>query len=127
MIAGMKNACNILMACLPLPSGMKRTNTFCCKRPAWRKAFFYWFNGIELLFASEMKALWAAGVEKKLNERLLYNFITLGYTQNPSTLQKRRISKSYKLPAASLFTYNIHNKILHRNPIGSLQQPLMPL
>jgi len=70
------------------------------------KPFFYCFNGTELLFASEMKALWAAGVEKKINETLLYNFITLGYTQNPSDPAETAYQQIYKLPAASFFIYN---------------------
>jgi asparagine synthase (glutamine-hydrolysing) len=74
------------------------------------KPFFYWFNGTELLFASEMKALWAAGVEKKINERLAYNFITLGYTQNPADPAETAYQQIHKLPAASFFTYNIHHK-----------------
>jgi len=73
------------------------------------KPFFYCFNGTELLFASEMKALWAAGVEKKINETLLYNFITLGYTQNPSDPAETAYQQIYKLPAASFFIYNNRN------------------
>ena len=37
----------------------------------------------QLLFASEMKALWAAQVPKWLNGTMVLNYLTLGYTQNP--------------------------------------------
>lgn len=36
-----------------------------------------------LIFASEMKALWAAGVPKQLNNTFILNYLTLGYVQNP--------------------------------------------
>jgi asparagine synthase (glutamine-hydrolysing) len=69
------------------------------------KPFYYWFNGQELVFASEMKALWAAGIEKQVNEKLLFNFITLGYTQNPANAMETAYAQIHKLPAASWFTY----------------------
>jgi asparagine synthase (glutamine-hydrolysing) len=47
------------------------------------KPFFWHYNKNGFLFASEMKALWAAGVERKPNLKLLFNFITIGYTDNP--------------------------------------------
>ena len=35
------------------------------------------------IFASEMKALWAAGAPKRLNGTMVLNYVTLGYVQNP--------------------------------------------
>ena len=37
----------------------------------------------QFLFASEIKALLASGVQKEINQTMLLNFITLGYVQNP--------------------------------------------
>jgi asparagine synthase (glutamine-hydrolysing) len=74
------------------------------------KPFYYWFNGQELLFASEMKALWAAGIEKQVNEKLLFNFITLGYTQNPRNPRETAYREIYKLPAGSFFNYALHGQ-----------------
>lgn len=74
------------------------------------KPFYYWFNGQELLFASEMKAFWAAGIEKRINEQLLFNFITLGYTQNPANPMETPYRHVYKLPAASFFTYTLRKQ-----------------
>ncbi|MEI9909904.1 MAG: hypothetical protein WDO71_09675 [Bacteroidota bacterium] len=47
------------------------------------KPFYYSFNGREFVFASEMKALWAAGIDRRPNLQMLFNFITIGYTDNP--------------------------------------------
>jgi asparagine synthase (glutamine-hydrolysing) len=46
------------------------------------KPFFYYEDAEHFLFASEMKALWAAGVEKKTDEKMLLNYLTLGHVQN---------------------------------------------
>lgn len=37
----------------------------------------------QFMFASEMKALWAAGAPKHVNGTMMLNYITLGYVQNP--------------------------------------------
>lgn len=71
------------------------------------KPFFFFYDESQLIFASEMKALWAAGVEKKVNNRLLYNYLTIGYTANPFDPQETFYSNIYKLPAASFLHYSL--------------------
>ena len=88
----------------------KEQRLFAARDRFGEKPFFYWFNGEQLLFASEMKALWAAGVEKQVNETMLFNFITLGYTQNPANAAETAYNKIYKLPAASFFTHAVTEK-----------------
>lgn len=36
-----------------------------------------------LFFASEMKALWAAGAPREVNHKMMVNYLGLGYVQNP--------------------------------------------
>jgi asparagine synthase (glutamine-hydrolysing) len=69
------------------------------------KPFFYCFNGREFVFASEMKALWAAGIERKLNLRMLFNFITIGYVDNPGRPDETFFENIFKLPPASTLFY----------------------
>ncbi|MEO6313581.1 MAG: asparagine synthase (glutamine-hydrolyzing) [Chitinophagaceae bacterium] len=88
----------------------KEQTLFAARDRFGEKPFFYWFNGQELVFASEMKALWAAGIEKKLNQQLLFNFITLGYTQNPANPLETAYLHINKLPAASFFTYRLREQ-----------------
>ena len=38
----------------------------------------------QFVFGSEMKALWAAGIAKKTDNKMLLNYITLGHVQNPN-------------------------------------------
>ncbi len=50
------------------------------------KPFFYHWDAAagQFVFASELKALWAAGIDKQWNGNLLLNFLTHGITQNPA-------------------------------------------
>jgi len=70
------------------------------------KPFFYFIDEEELVFASEMKALWAAGVSREVNEKMLYNYITLGYTQNPEDAAETFFTNIQKLPARSFLQYD---------------------
>ena len=76
------------------------------------KPFFYSFNEEELLFASEMKALWAAGITREVNETMLYNYITLGYTQNPDDAAETFFAGIERLPARSYLLYDARNQQL---------------
>ena len=71
------------------------------------KPFFYCRNNNILFFASEIKALWAAGIKKAVNKKLLFNFLTLGYTSNPADSVETFFDGIRKLPAASYFKYHL--------------------
>jgi asparagine synthase (glutamine-hydrolysing) len=70
------------------------------------KPFFYSLKDGELIFASEMKALWAAGVERKINLQMLFNFITIGYTDNPGRPEETFFENVFKLPAGSILNFD---------------------
>ncbi len=69
------------------------------------KPFYYSFDGSQLVFASEMKAIWAAGIERKANLQMLFNFITIGYTDNPGRPEETFYENVFKLPPASRLYY----------------------
>lgn len=71
------------------------------------KPFFFYYDGTQFLFASEIKALWAAGMEKQVNESMLYNYLTIGYTTNPFNPQETFYQNVQKLPAASFLEYDL--------------------
>jgi asparagine synthase (glutamine-hydrolysing) len=73
------------------------------------KPFYYYKDERQLVFASEMKALWAAGIERQMNEEMLFNYITLGYVQNPGDSGVTFYKTIHKLPARSFLVYN-HRK-----------------
>jgi asparagine synthase (glutamine-hydrolysing) len=57
---------------------------FCARDRFGEKPFYFIAEGEEFLFASEMKALWAAGVPRKVQNSQLLHYITLGLVQNVS-------------------------------------------
>jgi asparagine synthase (glutamine-hydrolysing) len=69
------------------------------------KPFYYSFDGETFQFASEMKALWAAGLERQPNLQMLFNFITIGYTDNPERPEETFYNNIFKLPPASRLFY----------------------
>jgi asparagine synthase (glutamine-hydrolysing) len=69
------------------------------------KPFFFFYDEEQFAFASEIKTLWSLGVPKKVNPSMLYNFLTIGYTTNPTDPQETFYQQVYKLPAASFLTY----------------------
>jgi len=69
------------------------------------KPFYYFFDTTQFTFASEMKALWAAGIDRKPNMKMLFNYMTIGYTDNPQNPVETFFESIYKLPPATSLTY----------------------
>src|SRR6476469_139227 len=86
---------------------VKKECLFAARDRFGEKPFYFFADDAQLLFASEMKALWAAGVPKNVNPAMLYNFLTIGYTSNPGDPQETFYRNIYKLPAASFLTYAV--------------------
>jgi asparagine synthase (glutamine-hydrolysing) len=76
------------------------------------KPFYYYRDEAGLLFASEIKAFWAAGINKVPNQRLLFNFITIGYTDNPEIPGETFFEDVEKLPAAHWLKYSFQKNEL---------------
>lgn len=77
------------------------------------KPFYYSASSNTLHFASEMKALWEAGIGKTVDEKMMLNYITLGYVQNPADKSQTFFRNIYSLPPAhfmqvSLYPFKIH-------------------
>ena len=75
------------------------------------KPFFYFYDQAEKIFyfGSEMKAIWAAGVTRQPNLKMLFNFITIGYTDNPENPEETFDNRIKKLPAACFLKLNRHD------------------
>jgi asparagine synthase (glutamine-hydrolysing) len=85
----------------------KEQELFAARDRFGEKPFFFFIDEEQFVFASEIKALWRAGVEKKMNERLLFNYLTLGYTSNPGDQQETFFSNILKLPARHFLQYRL--------------------
>ena len=70
------------------------------------KPLFFYHDVEQFLFASEMKALWAAGIPKDSNKKLIFNFITIGYTQNPANGFETFYHGISKLPPRHYLLYH---------------------
>jgi asparagine synthase (glutamine-hydrolysing) len=76
------------------------------------KPFYYYENGEYLFFASEMKALWAVGIEKNIEEKMLLNYLALGHVQNSADKEQTFFKDIYSLPPAHFFQYQPHTQKL---------------
>ncbi|HRQ49959.1 MAG TPA: asparagine synthase (glutamine-hydrolyzing), partial [Agriterribacter sp.] len=76
------------------------------------KPFFYFFDeaGSTFLFASEMKALWAAGIAKNVDEEALLNYIGLGLTQFPVERHRTFYKKIYALMPAHYMQWQVKHR-----------------
>jgi asparagine synthase (glutamine-hydrolysing) len=69
------------------------------------KPFYYHYDQSGLVFASEIKAFWSAGFQRQPNLKMLFNFITIGYTDNPADPNETFFEGISRLPAASTLRY----------------------
>lgn len=64
------------------------------------KPFYYYRNEEVFIFASEMKALWAAGLDKSADEKMMINYLALGYVQNAADKSQTFFKHISSLPPA---------------------------
>lgn len=76
------------------------------------KPFFYFQDDEQFLFASEMKALWAAGISKEVDETMLFNYLTLGYIQHPGNAGRSFYKNILQLPARHYLLYDLPSRQL---------------
>lgn len=87
----------------------KEKELFAARDRFGEKPFFYFLDKDLFIFASEMKALWAAGIDRRVNLKLLFNFLTIGYVENPNIPEETFFEGINKLPAASFLKYSFDN------------------
>lgn len=74
---------------------------FCARDRFGEKPFFYAYQpGKHFLFASEMKALWTAGISKDVNNVMLYNYLVNGMLENPADKSQTFYTDCVRLPQA---------------------------
>ena len=84
----------------------KEQTLFCARDRFGEKPFFYSFDETQFSFASEAKALWAIGIEKKINYPLLLNYLVLGYTETAADNTITFFQNIFSLPAAHYLNFN---------------------
>jgi len=76
----------------------ERQQLFCARDRFGEKPFYFFQDNEQLLFASEMKALWATGVPKEINNKRLINYIGSGITYNATQPAETFFKGIYALP-----------------------------
>jgi asparagine synthase (glutamine-hydrolysing) len=78
------------------------------------KPFYYIYEAGNktFLFASEIKAFWSIGLGKAFNKKMLFNFLTIGYTDNPTQPDETFYDDVKKLPAANFLKIRMRSDIL---------------
>jgi asparagine synthase (glutamine-hydrolysing) len=86
----------------------KEQELFCARDSFGEKPFYYFLDNEAFAFASEMKALWAIGVDKKADEKMLLNFLGLGQVQNASNKAQTFFANIAALPPAHTAIFSLH-------------------
>ncbi|MFT3949671.1 MAG: asparagine synthase (glutamine-hydrolyzing) [Agriterribacter sp.] len=85
----------------------KEQTLFMARDRFGEKPFFYWYDVQQgFYFASEMKALWAAGIEKQIDEQALLYYLALGFTQFPHEKERTFYSNIKTIPPAHYIQWN---------------------
>jgi asparagine synthase (glutamine-hydrolysing) len=90
------------------------------------KPFYYHWDPATntLAFASEMKALWAIGVPKKVEDTMLLPFISSGFTHNPGKPALTFYSGIKKIPARNYLTYQFSQHKIHTHIYWELDRQI---
>ncbi|MFY7840738.1 MAG: asparagine synthase (glutamine-hydrolyzing) [Lacibacter sp.] len=84
-------------------------NLFAARDRFGEKPFYYSFDGEQFFFASEMKAMWAAGIERTVDHSMLLNYLALGWVKNPANLSQTFYQNISNLPQAHYLQLSLRN------------------
>jgi asparagine synthase (glutamine-hydrolysing) len=104
--------------CLQLMDGMfalviydkKQHTIFIARDRFGEKPFFYSYEpGAYFYFGSEMKVLWAAGIQKEVNQRMLYNYLEYNFLENPADQSETFFDHCTRLPHSHYLTFSVND------------------
>jgi asparagine synthase (glutamine-hydrolysing) len=81
-------------------------NLFAARDRFGEKPFFYYLDAAQFVWASELKAIWAAGIERHCDNTMLLNFLALGWLQDPTEASRTFFEKIQSLPQSHFLVYN---------------------
>ena len=87
----------------------KEQELFAARDRFGEKPFYYYEDGNYFIFASEMKALWAVGVPRTIDEKMLLNYLTLGHVQNSMDKEQCFFENIYSLPPAHFLKISVND------------------
>ena len=97
---------------------------FCARDRFGEKPFYYLHNKQQgaFYFGSEMKALYAAGITRGVNHRLLLRFLLNGYTSNSTDPSQTFDGNIQKLPAAHCCIFKVKENSVDTFPYWSVDK-----
>lgn len=87
----------------------KEQQLFCARDRFGEKPFYFFKDAKQFVFASEMKALWAIGIQKYPDNCMLLNYLTIGYTNNPTNAKQTFYQQINTLPAGHFLWVNLQD------------------
>ena len=100
----------------------KMQSLFAARDRFGEKPFYFFNDHFSFYFASEMKALWAAGIPKNINQKMLLNYICLGHVQNPENKRQTFFEQIFMLPGAHYLIYKVQDNSLSIHPYWFLDK-----
>ena len=85
----------------------KKRKLFAARDRFGEKPFYFYHDNGNFIFASEMKALWSVGVEKTTDNKMLLNYLALGYVQNANDKEQTFFENIYSLPPAHFLEFDL--------------------
>lgn len=90
----------------------KEQSLFMARDRFGEKPFFYWNDEQKgFYFASEIKALWAVGIEKEVDQQALLYYLAIGFTQLPNEKEKTFYKNIKSIPPAHYIKWRIDKPI----------------
>ena len=102
----------------------KEQQLFAARDRFGEKPFYYYQDEEHFIFASEMKALWAIGVEKRIDKKLLLNYLTIGHVQNSMDKEQTFFEEIYSLPPAHYLQFKLSNFRSRANKYWSINKEI---
>ena len=82
---------------------------FCARDTFGEKPFYYFIDKTVFAFASEMKALWAVGIDKTADDKMMVNYLVLGHVQNAADKSQTFYKDIFSLPPAHTGALSLNN------------------
>ena len=92
----------------------KEKTLFCARDRFGEKPFYYYKTDESFYFASEMKALWALGIPKNTNNRMLFNYWHFDSVFNPEDLSETFYQNIFSLEPSHYLIVNINAKVIKK-------------
>ncbi|MCY7360470.1 MAG: asparagine synthase (glutamine-hydrolyzing), partial [Ignavibacteria bacterium] len=100
----------------------KEKNLFCARDRFGEKPFYYHHDKNAFIFCSEIKGLFAAGIEINFDSEMIFNFLAYDIQENPLNKEQTFYTAIKKIEAAHYLIIKADGSIIHKK-YWSLNKP----